>query len=366
MTRAPLKLTQSREAAMDGTGTPQPPGYEIEAEIFSAGFWNGETFTEDDLAELAANFARLKDELKPPLKVGHDGNQILAGQSDGDPALGWVSALRVTGGKLVATFTGVPRVLVEAIRQGRYRRVSAELYFNLRHRGQRIGKALKAVALLGADLPAVTNLNDLSAYLAARPNWEAGEIKAFTGPFRADLHSPGKERIMPEDHAAAALEAELAELRAYKARQEQDQEQERRRRVADGFGSARQAALAFCEEQVRRGRLAPALREALLRDFDAQAHAFGADGRLGVPWDTVRALLEQGPPAPLGQEAAFAADEPESEPPGDPSARLAALANRKMVELNLTYSQAAQYVMKTRPDLARAYRDYTLNPSLGG
>ena len=171
---------------------------------------------------------------------------------------------------------------------------------------------------------------------------------------------------MPEDHAAAALEAELAELRAYKARQEQDQDQERRRRVADGFGSARQAALAFCEEQVRRGRLAPALREALLRDFDAQAHAFGADGRLGVPWDTVRALLEQGPPAPLGQEAAFAADEPESEPPGDPSARLAALANRKMVELNLTYSQAAQYVMKTRPDLARAYRDYALNPSLGG
>ena len=340
--------------------------FEIEAEIFSAGTWNGETFTIADLNELAGNFARLKDELKPPLKLGHDGTQILAGQRDGDPALGWVSAVRVVGDKLVATFTGIPRVVLEAIRLGRYRRVSAELYFNLRHRGQRIGKALKAVALLGADLPAVTNLRDLSAYLASWPGLEPGEVRSFTGPFKAEPQPPGKEAVMPDDQAAEALEAELAELRAYKARQEEQQERERNRQAEEGFRTARQAALAFCEDQVRRGRLAPALREMLRRDLDAQIQTYSVEGRLRVPWETVRAVLDQPPPPALGAETAYAGEEPYSEPEGDASVRLAALANRKMAELNLTYSQAAQYVLKTRPELARAYRDYTLNPSQGG
>jgi hypothetical protein len=37
-----------------------------------------------------------------------------------------------------------------------------------------------------------------------------------------------------------------------------------------------------------------------------------------------------------------------------------------MAELNLSYSQAAEYVLRNDPELARAYRDFTLNQTLGG
>jgi hypothetical protein len=50
----------------------------------------------------------------------------------------------------------------------------------------------------------------------------------------------------------------------------------------------------------------------------------------------------------------------------DPQQQLTWLASRKMVELNLTFAQAAQYVLKINPELARAYRDYTLHPIQGG
>jgi hypothetical protein len=37
-----------------------------------------------------------------------------------------------------------------------------------------------------------------------------------------------------------------------------------------------------------------------------------------------------------------------------------------MVELNLGYGKAADYVLNTNPGLARAYREYILKANLGG
>jgi len=54
-------------------------------------------------------------------------------------------------------------MILEAIQKGLYRAVSAELYPD--YKGQ--GFALKAVALLGADVPAVTDLPSLQAYFDA-------------------------------------------------------------------------------------------------------------------------------------------------------------------------------------------------------
>lgn len=346
------------------------PAHSFEAEIFSAGTWNGEKYTEAHLRELVANFERLRGEIKPPLKFGHDRGQTLTGQRDGDPALGWVERLRINGGKLIATFSGVPDVVMQAVRAGRYRCVSAEIWVNLRRGKRRLGNVLKAVALLGADLPAVTNLQDLTAYLTRATDWRAGRILTCTGPLRAQtLIQP--EPIMSETASAARPvqppSAELEELRAYKARHQAERRHEQRRRQEQEFHSAQRAALAFCEEQVRAGRLAPALRDRVARVLESQARLFRVEEGLHVPWSLAQALLEGVPAArPLG-EAAMAAPEPEEDAAGgDPSARLASLATRKMAELNLSYPQAAQYVLKTNPGLARAYRDYTLNPNAGG
>src|SRR3989304_8867047 len=87
-TGSTFTLCRKEKGAMPET---IPKGRAIEAEIFSAGTWNGETFTPEDLEEIARNFELLREVLSPPLKFGHDAEQTLLGQADGDPALGWAA-----------------------------------------------------------------------------------------------------------------------------------------------------------------------------------------------------------------------------------------------------------------------------------
>ena len=145
---------------------------DLEVEVFAAGHHAGVDFTDAHLDQIVTNFNRLREYVKPPVKLGHSDNQILSGQTDGDPALGWVSGLRRQGGKLLASVRAIPTVLRDAIRAGLYRRVSSELYpkwegtsweGNL-HTGT-TGPVLSAVAFLGAQVPEVKNLEDLGKLL---------------------------------------------------------------------------------------------------------------------------------------------------------------------------------------------------------
>lgn len=345
--------------------------YVIEAEIFSVGQWNGEHFSEKDLEEIARNFQRLREVVKPPLKFGHDENQTLLGQRDGDPSLGWVQELRVRGGKLIATFAGVPAMVHEAIRKGRYRRVSAELYFNVRRKGKKLGKVLKAVALLGADLPAVTNLKDLGAYLAIKgaTGFKAGEFRTFSIPVdhqRIIIQSEEKSNMNEAESPQALpgeLQTELAELRAYKEEQETMLSRDREQRKKEAYRSERRKAMAFCEEQVRAGRLAPHLREILVKEIDAQAHHFSQGGPLRVSFDWVRRFIQESSDLlPAGETAYSRDDHATSGESQNPSERLALLAADKMTELGITYGEASEYILRTHPELAEAYRNFTLNP----
>lgn len=369
------------------TGTTS--SYALEAEIFSVGTWNGEAFTRADLEEIAANFTRLRGQLKPPLKFGHDEDQRLLGQRDGDPALGWVEGLRVVGDRLLARFAGLPRVVYDAVRAGRYRRVSAELYLDVRQGAKRLGKTLKAVALLGADLPAITTLADLTHYLgadgaqataagAAPLRFSFAGTGTFTCPAPTPLVHPAENAHMSSGNTGstarsntggaasnnsvtkAALEAELAELRAFKAQQETAAEEEAVARGERARQSLRESARGFCEQQVRAGRLSPAQRSSLLAELDGQALRFSDSSELLVTFDWVRGFVRELPVRLPSAPVAHAAPQVEDTGGSDPSQQVARLANAKMLELNLSYSEAARYVLQTHPELARAYRDYTL------
>ena len=161
-------------------------------------------------------------------------------------------------------------------------------------------------------------------------------------------------------------EAELAELRAYKAGEERRRDEEAARRKAQAFHSIRETARVFCEEQVQRGALPPHFRRRLMEEVEKQAQFFAEGAELKVSFEWVREFVAQCPPVLPQGEVAYAgergltADEDE-----DPSVTLARLASARMVEMNLTYGQAAEYVLKSNPALAEAYRDYTLNPTKG-
>jgi hypothetical protein len=134
--------------------------YDIDGvEIFSAGKWNGDEYTDSDLDDMVNNFSKLKGRVKPFIKLGHDENQKLL-QKDGLPAAGWVTDLKRNGSKLVAKFSNVPKKIHDLIKNKAYGRFSSEIYWNLKNGSDNHKRVLKGVALLGGDTPAVSNLDD--------------------------------------------------------------------------------------------------------------------------------------------------------------------------------------------------------------
>ena len=135
------------------------------AEIFAVGTWNGLTFTDADLDSIVTSFDALGLSGRVPLKFGHNDEQPL---TDGQPALGWVSRVYRQGNKLLADFKDMPTSIYEMVRAGLYKFVSVELLKNVMAGTRNIPWVLDAVALLGADQPAVGTLKDLQSLTMAR------------------------------------------------------------------------------------------------------------------------------------------------------------------------------------------------------
>lgn len=135
------------------------------AEIFAVGTWNGLTFTDEDLDAIVTAFDALGLSGRVPLKFGHNDSQPL---TDGQPALGWVSRVYRSGKKLLADFVDMPTSIYEMVRSGLYKFVSVELLKNVQAGTRTIPWVLDAVALLGADQPAVGTLKDLQSLTMAR------------------------------------------------------------------------------------------------------------------------------------------------------------------------------------------------------
>jgi hypothetical protein len=129
----------------------------------------GIAFTRSDLKEIANNTNQLIAEglHNPPGKLGHEDDQAFARES-GLPAAGWVESLSVVGDKLLAKFKDVPKILMRAFKEKLYRKISSEVYFDFSHpkTHQSMGKVLRAVAFLGADIPQVKGLAD---FLGEKP-----------------------------------------------------------------------------------------------------------------------------------------------------------------------------------------------------
>lgn len=129
-------------------------------EVFSAGTWNGDEYTKDDLGVMVQAFDENKSGFRPFLKLGHDEKQSLL-QKDGLPSAGWVERLYIVGDKLMADFVDIPKKVYELIRVKAYRKVSAEIFWNLKVKDKTYKRLLGAVALLGSDVPGVMNLSDI-------------------------------------------------------------------------------------------------------------------------------------------------------------------------------------------------------------
>lgn len=139
-------------------------------EVFSVGNWNGDDYTHDDLQSMIDAFEETKDGIRPFVKIGHSSKQDLM-KKEGMPAAGWIDRLYIKGDKLVADFTDVPKKIYQLIEKKAYRKVSSEIFVNLKTPKKTYKKVLAAVALLGAETPGVYNLADiLSMYTKINPD----------------------------------------------------------------------------------------------------------------------------------------------------------------------------------------------------
>jgi hypothetical protein len=146
-------------------------------EIFASGTYNGDTYSDADLDAMVSAFGQVGFE--PTIKAGHaDGQESEkeARKVFGAPALGYVDRIYRQGTKLLADLKDIPRKFADLIKAGAYKRISSEVYWGYKNGGNTYPRVLKAVAFLGADIPAITSLKAVESLYKQS---DTGAIYAF-------------------------------------------------------------------------------------------------------------------------------------------------------------------------------------------
>lgn len=138
-------------------------------EILAAGEWPASErlrLNEDDLDSIVSAFNTLGMAGRVPLKLGHDGPDARDDPSS-QYAMGWVQRVWREGKKMLADFD-VPQRVYNAIKEKMLKFNSVELLKDVQAGNRQIPYVLDAVAMLGADQPAVGVLKEMQASLMAR------------------------------------------------------------------------------------------------------------------------------------------------------------------------------------------------------
>lgn len=173
---------QAQERAVEAAKHTEGAHSILGVQIFKTGRWNGDTYDEAALDEIVR--AAQEVGFTPPVKLGHTDNTSA-------PAVGWLENIRRVGTALYADLVALPKQVYDLIRSRGYDAVSAEIYWNLERNGRKFPRVLKALALLGAEVPAV-DLEPLRAFLALTPP-PASVFRHYA----VELATPDKARARP-------------------------------------------------------------------------------------------------------------------------------------------------------------------------
>lgn len=166
------------------------------AELFTEGKWNGDTYTPDDIREIVRAYAEVGHIMKPWGKLGHDDAQTYA-ESAGLPRAGNITNLSAnvephpdTGTPrmvLRGDIRDIPPGLFDAISQKGYTVRSPEIYWNYAAaNGKTYPRALRAVALLGAEMPGNPTMSELYRTYRASD----GEVRVYSEFDSASENAP--------------------------------------------------------------------------------------------------------------------------------------------------------------------------------
>jgi chromosome segregation ATPase len=143
----------------------------------------------------------------------------------------------------------MPALVYDAIRNKRYNTVSSEVYWNFERAGKKFSRALKAVALLGAEIPAVANLRPLHELFEDGGEWRAYDMPLVSGGAGSGVNDvqQSKGHDMTEDEVKA-LQTRIAA--AEKAAKDEKEARERLEAKLNSFSQA--AGGANVDDVIRR------------------------------------------------------------------------------------------------------------------
>lgn len=219
-------------------------------------------YTREELAACAAAYDPAIYEA--PVVVGHPDTD--------SPAYGWVKRLSLEGDMLYAEIGQIDPAFADAVREGRYKRISAAFYLPESPANPVPGVLyLRHVGFLGGAAPAVRGLPAVS--FAAGDYVAMDDGLVIAGFAAQSPNTPQEETAMSDMDLAAyaeavqerdALKSELAALREEYARFKDE--------VAARERKARhQEHAAFCATQVADGRLPAGLASVFVAVLDALA-----------------------------------------------------------------------------------------------
>lgn len=259
------------------------PGFTIYGvEIFKVGKWNGDEYTIKDLDDIVESFDKVGYNV--PVKLGHS-------DAIGEPAYGWVSAIRRDGDKLIADFKNVPQKIYDAIKERAYDAVSCEIFWNLERDGKTFPRALKAVALLGSETPAVSGLAPLRTVTSLPAVSAHGRVLSYKcnleiAPMTTTTSAPAETKTTAEKTPATTQAAADQDVAVLKANLEAAQAQlqsfkdsgmtpeaftamlaDNKRLKADADAARERERLRLIDERVAKCQL-PAIRDQLRIAYD--------------------------------------------------------------------------------------------------
>ncbi|MEE8606701.1 MAG: hypothetical protein V3S55_03775 [Nitrospiraceae bacterium] len=331
------------------------------------------TITGVELDEMVESFEQLVPVggFTPVLKLGHAEAQKFIGQTSGAPNLGIVAKIFREGEKVLANFSNVPDAVINLIKQKRFTNVSVEIVPKMDFDGKTFSQVLTAVALLGAELPAVKGLAELSAAVFTQANVVPLEGEQTVVTFEQEIQDMSETKLTQEQHeslleaavskAVAATKAEFAD-ETEKLTAERDEARDAVKTVTEDYAAHVKAvsvaeATTMVEKAIADGKLLPKQKDAALAfatnlsgtvkfgDEDKSMTAMFADFLGQMPSKVT--LDEKGAGSTKEGDVTEYAD---ASAEVDTKAREAMTANDK-----LTYADARTLVLNGDADLKAAY-----------
>lgn len=180
-------------------------------EVCRTGIWNGYPMTEATLDEMVSNFEA--GIIEPWLNLDHnDSFTDRVKDALKVVGLGFVSALRRQGDRLIADFKQVPKKIAELIQSGALKKRSIEFYPKWKQGGSLFANVLRAVSFFGADIPAVNGLSDDMGFLMKT---------SFNSKMPDDQAAVTLTEVEENNMATTTIDtAELEQLRTFKGKHE--------------------------------------------------------------------------------------------------------------------------------------------------